>query len=146
MSPMIINGASATRGVAGAVLSLFLCVSALAAQASPLVCSLTFAIDCDETLGCADFQPELAAPTFLHIDAARSAVTILAPDERRGEVTEIMSAHDLENGEVLTGTQAARGWSMTIADTDGAMTLTISDKHVGLVVFGRCIAGDLLSP
>ncbi|MFV1986416.1 MAG: hypothetical protein ACC682_04005 [Gemmatimonadota bacterium] len=131
---------------AGASLSLLVSVSALAAQATPLVCSLTQAVECDETLGCETFSPEIAAPTFLHIDLDRSVVTILGPEERRGEATEVQTVADFEGHTILTGTQRDRGWSMSISKADGGMSLTISDDHVGFVVFGRCIASDRLSP
>ena len=133
------------RSVAGAGITLLVCASALAAQASPLVCSIKQASECDESLGCETFAPEDAV-SFLHVDVARNTVTILAPSERRGEVTEIQNSQSMDGLTVLTGTQLGRGWSMAIDNNDGVMTLTISDKHVGFVVFGRCIASDLLSP
>jgi hypothetical protein len=134
------------HGFVGAGLSLLLGVTAVAAQATPLVCSLTQAVECDETLGCEPFSPEIAAPTFLHVDLARNVVTILGPEERRGEETEIQTVADFEGHTILTGTQPDRGWSMSISKSDGSMSLTISDDHVGFVVFGRCIASDQLSP
>ena len=129
----------------GAGLSLVLSASALTAQATPLLCSITQAIECDETLGCAPYSEE-APPTFLHIDLDRSLVTILGPPERRGETTEINHSTVLETQWIHSGVQAGKGWTMAISKADGSMSMAVTEEHVGFVVFGRCIASDQLSP
>ena len=137
------------RGVGAAwltALTVTATATSAAAQSMPLVCSVTTAIECDEAVGCGPYTPAVAAPTFLYVDLDQRAVTILAPDERRGETTAIESTDDLEDRLVLSGMQDGKGWSMVIAKTDGAMSLAISDEHVVFSAFGRCVGSDQLSP
>lgn len=141
---MLTTNHSAWRTLCGAGAALVLCATGLVGQAAPQVCSLTKFVECDETMGCVETSPtgNGPAPTFLRVDRSGGAITILAPEERRGETTEIRHAIDVDGTSILTGTVGERGWSMSIVEQDGAMTMTITDSHVGFVVFGRCMAAD----
>ena len=104
----------------------------------PLVCAVTGAIECPSDLACE--APEFLgpAPSFLHIDLDSRAVTLLAPEERRGEVTPILGLEQLEDRVLMSGIEADRSWSAVILN-DGTMSLTVAAEESGFVVFARCI-------
>ena len=101
----------------------------------PLVCSLVRSIECGSDLSCGDPEFLGAPPTFLYIDLDGMAVTLLAPESRRGEVTSVGMVEHREDRVLLTGIEGGRSFSMTILD-DGTMSLTIADAASGLVGFG----------
>ena len=111
----------------------------------PLVCSITQAVECDSALSCGAPEYLATPPSFLHVDLDNMAVTLLAPEERRGEVSPITGMEQRMDRVLLTGIDADRSWSMMILD-DGAMTLTIAAEESGFAVFGQCMAADQTSP
>jgi hypothetical protein len=111
----------------------------------PLVCSVTKAIECASDLSCGAPEYLATPPSFIHVDVDNMAVTLLAPEERRGEVSPINDVEQREDRVLLTGIDGDRSWSMMILD-DGAMTLTVAAEESGFVVFGQCIPADQTRP
>ncbi len=111
----------------------------------PLVCSLARSIECASDLSCGDPEFLGAPPTFLSIDFDGMAVTLLAPEERRGEVTSVGMVEHRDDRVLLSGIEGGRSFSMTILD-DGTMSLTIADAASGLVGFGHCLPADQTRP
>ena len=111
----------------------------------PLVCSVARGLECASDLSCG--EPELLAPTpsFLYVDLDAMAVTLLAPEERRCEVTTVGSMEHREDRVLLSGIDGDRSWSMMILD-DGAMSLTVAAEESGFVVFGQCLPADQTRP
>ena len=87
--------------------------------------------------------PGSAQHTGRDLDAM--AVTLLAPEERRGEITRITGMERREGRALLSGIESDRSWSVMILD-DGSMTLTIAAEESGFVVFGRCLPADQTRP
>jgi len=129
-----------------ACFALALTAGVVQAQDSPLVCSVTKAVECDDKLHCGPLHESLITPTFLHVDAGQGAITILAPAERRGESTVIQAASQQADHYILGGMEDGKGWSMVIDRDDRSMTLTISDEYAGFVAFGHCVTEGDLSP
>lgn len=113
---------------------------------SPMICSLSRAVECADDLSCGPPVPQMVPPTFLHIDLETRVVTLLGPAERRGETSEIRAVVREGGHIVLTGTEAGRAWGAVIAEADGSLTLTVTLERSGFVVFGNCIAASELSP
>ena len=111
----------------------------------PLVCSLTRAIECASDLSCGPPEFLRTPPSFIYVDFDAMAVTLLAPEERRGDVTRIIGMEEREDRVLLTGIEGDRSWSVMILD-DGAMSLTVAAEASGFVVFGRCLAADKTKP
>ena len=111
----------------------------------PLVCSVTQAVECDSALSCGAPEYLATPPSFIHVDLDNMAVTLLAPEDRRGEVTTINSMEQREDRVLLSGIEGDRSWSMMILD-DGPMTLTVAAEESGFVVFGQCLAADQTMP
>lgn len=103
-------------------------------------------MECDAEGGCDKYKGMVPHATSLHIDVRGEVITILAPESRRGEVTQIGSVDSLAERLVLSGVEDRRGWSMLIDRDDGKMSLTISGDHVGWVLFGDCLREDQLKP
>ncbi len=91
----------------------------------------------DGTSGAPDLGG-LKQPTFLRVDADAKTVTILAPEERRGEVSKADTV--LQDGKqlILSGVERGRAWTLLIAE-DGRMTLSITGDGVVWSVFGNAI-------
>ncbi len=111
----------------------------------PLVCSFARAIECASDLSCGAPEFLRTPASFMYVDLDAMAVTLLAPEERRGEVTRITGIEQREDRVLLTGIQGDRSWSVMILD-DGAMSLTVAAEASGFVVFGRCLPADETRP
>jgi len=103
------------------------------------ICSISDAVSCDEdgTIGPPDLGG-LARPTFLRVDTARKQVVILAPDERRGEITRIDAMHHGAGVWVFSGVEAGRAWSMVISE-GGHMTMSVTGDGASWSVFGHAM-------
>ena len=111
----------------------------------PLVCSYVRAIECASDLSCG--APEfLRTPTsFIYVDLDAMAVTVLAPEERRGDITRITHLERREDRLLLIGIENDRSWSVVILE-DGTMVLSIAAEASGFVVFGQCLPADQATP
>ncbi len=111
----------------------------------PLVCSLAQAIECASDLSCGEPEYLATPPSFIYVDLDAMAVTLLAPEERRGDVTRITGMEQREDRVLLTGIEGDRSWSVMILD-DGSMSLTVAAEESGFVVFGQCLPADQTTP
>lgn len=134
------------RGLAVAAIGLLAAATTAQAQSTPLVCSVTKTMECNAASGCDRYKGLVPHATSLHVNAGAGVITILAPESRRGETTQIGSVDSLAERLVLSGVEDRRGWSMLIDRMDGTMSLTISGDHVGWVLFGDCLTEDKLKP
>ncbi len=115
-------------------------------EPDPYVCSLTKAVECDSDLCGPPALPDTPHPTFIRVDLDNNLITLLAPDERRGETTQIRAIERSGDHVVMTGINAGRGWTMTLSETDGGAVITVNLEDAAFVVFAQCIAEDVLSP
>ncbi len=111
----------------------------------PLVCALARAVECASDLSCGAPEFLRTPASFISVDFDAMAVTLLAPEERRGEITPITGMERREGRVLLSGIEGDRSWSVVIL-ADGSMTLTIAAEASGFVVFGQCLAADQTRP
>ncbi len=111
----------------------------------PLVCHLARAIECASDLSCGAPEFLRTPPSFIYVDLDARAVTLLAPEERRGDVTRIIGLEQREDRVLMTGIEGDRSWSLMIMN-DGSLSLTVAAEASGFVVFGRCLPADLTKP
>ncbi len=111
----------------------------------PLVCSLARAIECASDLSCGAPEFLRTPASFMYVDLDAMAVTLLAPEERRGEITRITGMERREGRVLLSGIEGDRSWSVVIL-VDGSMTLTMAAEASGFVVFGQCLPADQTRP
>jgi len=73
-------------------------------------------------------------PQFLKVDAKAQQVT----SEETGRKSPVKNVEHLDGNMILQGGQAGRGWTMTISETTGKMSVAITSEGEGFVVFGAC--------
>ncbi len=110
------------------------------------LCSLVRGVECNELLECGPPELDRPAPTFLRVDPDADHITLLAPEERRGEVTQIGAKMRDGDNLIMTGIEAERAWTMILSEADGKMALTINFGNTGYVVFGACMPADETTP
>jgi hypothetical protein len=109
-----------------------------AADDSARTCALTKAFECTSEEGCNELSiREMKLPRFFRVDLKASTITSLDRNVPR-EPTIITAVDRLEGLLVLHGTEK-RGWSMTLGENSGALTLSATDEYGGFVVFGSCL-------
>ncbi|MCE9615056.1 MAG: hypothetical protein K8T26_12330 [Lentisphaerae bacterium] len=127
----------ASAWLAVLLLGVLSCGGALGAPV--WTCAITSAFQCDDdgTVGPPDLGG-LARPTFLRVDANTKAITILAPDSRRGEVTKIGTVVDGKDLWLFSGIEDGRAWSLVI-NAEGHMTLSVASDGATWSVFGNAM-------
>ena len=105
----------------------------------PLLCAVTGTVSCDSQGECVDGPAEAVnLPVFLKIDVPNKvAQSVRAGGEQR--TSEILSTHQEEGSLVLLGVDQGAGWSTTIGESDGRLTLSVSGAGIGYLAFGACI-------
>ena len=105
---------------------------------SPLLCVPIEGMDCEAYGGCIETTAEaVSIPQFIRIDFQKKTASGTLEN---GLVREAgIERMERENRMlVLQGRQEGRGWSVTIREDTGKMTLTTSGDRFGFIVFGSC--------
>ena len=130
--------------VLGLVAVLILAVASTVANAEgldgsqPLICASMEAYDCGPGGDCYKGTAEdIDAPQFMWLDfEQRLARAKRANGEERTAKFESLT---LDTGKlIIQGVQGGMGWSMTIAQENGAMVLTAAGDRAAFVIFGAC--------
>ena len=105
----------------------------------PLLCAVTGTVSCDSQGECVEGPAEAVnLPVFLKIDVPNKvAQSVRAGGEQR--TSEILSTHQEKDSLVLLGVDQGAGWSTTIGESDGRLTLSVSGAGIGYLAFGACI-------
>ncbi len=110
------------------------------------LCSIVRGVECNELLECGPPELDRPAVTFLRVDPDADLITLLAPEERRGELTHIGTKSRDGSNLIMAGVEAGRAWTMILSEADGKMALTINFGDAGYVVFGACMPADQTTP
>ena len=105
----------------------------------PLLCAVTGTVSCDAQGDCIEGPADAVnLPVFLKIDVQNKvAQSVRVGGEQR--TSEILSIHEEEGALVLLGVDQGAGWSTTIGEDDGRLTLSVSGVGIGYMAFGACI-------
>ncbi len=125
-------------------IALFLLVSfrtiAVAAfdGSSPLLCVPIEVMDCEAGEGCIQTTAEdVNIPQFIRVDFDKKMASGTLENGMDREVG--IERMERENGMiVIQGGQQGRGWTATIGEETGKMTLTASGDRFGFIIFGAC--------
>ena len=136
---------SITRKMLAATAGL-VCATAASAEfdgSEPLMCSLGQIIECDYGAEChAVTNESIDAPDFFRLDFRKKQFSAITAGVAT-EPDDIDSVEDLDNHLIVQGVQGSRptdplGWSLSINQTTGRMTLAASGDDAGFVAFGAC--------
>jgi hypothetical protein len=115
--------------------------SALAAPfdgSKPLICATLEVNHCSAGESCEKQTIDVAdAPRFISISVADKKITGTRPSGGTVEAA-IESVHHSQDMMFLLGAQEAFAWNIAIGESDGKMTVTLSDNDDGIVIFGAC--------
>ena len=122
---------------------MVLCVAPLGATAggkydgsAPLLCVHTVVSECRVEGDCRRVTPDsVNLPPFFKVDVRGQKVH----SEESGRVSPFTNVERFGGNMILLGSQAGRGWSMTISEETGKMSAAISSGAEGWVVFGTCV-------
>ncbi len=104
----------------------------------PLICAATQVVECAVTVDCARGTPEaFNLPVLFGIDLANKvAKSARAGGEKR--VSAIALVTEADGVSVLHGMDGTTGWSATIDQSSGQMTVVSARPGVSHTVFGTC--------
>lgn len=105
---------------------------------SPLLCVPIEIMECGAGEGCMEATAEdVSIPQFIRIDFGKKQASGTLENGAMREVD--IERMERENGKlVLQGGQQGRGWTITIGEDTGKMTLTASGDRYGFIIFGAC--------
>ena len=106
----------------------------------PVTCATSVTFDCAPNGDCIKDSPEaINLPRLIRLDLpAKKAFTKWASGEER---TADIAMFRLEGGRlVLQGVQNGNGWSLTVVQESGAMSLAIAGDGAAINAFGVCQA------
>ncbi len=115
--------------------------------AQPLICASTEILECVPGDGCNRVAAEsVDAPQFMRIDFKAKSISSERPDGGT-RVSEIERSEVVDGKLMLQGAEDGienirdgLGWTLSIGQETGNMTLTGSGDAVGFVIFGACTA------
>ena len=108
----------------------------------PLVCAVVTAIECGPEGECQRRTVEsMNVPQFIKVDPGQKSVA--AVDET-GRSAPVQSVERADGRLILHGGQGSRGWSATIAEATGRLSVAVVDEDVSFVLFGACTAVESL--
>ncbi len=122
---------------------LGLAVSSAAAAADfdgsrNLLCVPTDATQCEGAGDCDRVAvEEINLPRFVNVEFKQKRLrgTLLGGEE---QTTEIQNVQNPGGRVILQGAENGRGWSMTIDQTTGDMSIAIAGDDIGFILFGVC--------
>ena len=100
-----------------------------------LVCAPIDTLRCVSGDGCTRGEAEqVNLPKFFEVDFAQKRLASLSTDR----FTSVLHSMRDEGTLILQGAELGRGWTLTISEADGEMTLSSSGADFAFVVFGAC--------
>ncbi len=104
----------------------------------PVLCSTIDAIECLPGGDCARGGAEsINAPQFMKVEFAENQIRTTR-EGGTSQITQIKSLEHLDGLLILQVIEGTLGWTMTIAEATGKMTVTATGDQVGFIVFGAC--------
>ncbi|HXJ80000.1 MAG TPA: hypothetical protein VMS64_15110 [Candidatus Methylomirabilis sp.] len=127
-------------GVIVGAVALFLAPSGATAAgkydgSAPMLCVPVLMSECRLEGECRRVTAEsVNLPQFMKVDVKAQKVY----SEEAGRASPVTAVEHVNGNVVLEGAQAGRGWTMTISEETGKMSLAISSSEEGWVGFGHC--------
>jgi hypothetical protein len=112
---------------------------------APLLCASTELFECTFEDGCVEVQPEdVNAPQFLRVNYKKKIIQAI-PSRKENPDTKIEHSENIDGKLIMQGIEDGiegvrdgLGWTLTITEDTGKMSLTASGEEVGFVILGAC--------
>lgn len=121
-----------------AALSATLASTTAVADTPNVICATVEVTECISGQSCDESTSvAMAIPPFLRINFEERTIR---GKRATGEelVTKIVHVGRTEDGVVLQGIDDGLGWTMSLSEIDGSMSLAVSGDLLGYVIFGNC--------
>ena len=129
------------KTAAYSAVALGLCLASArgaAAERDLMFCAASQVIVCPEQGECTRGLPETAnLPRMFRIGLKDREVVSLNPSGDR-RISKILHLSDENGMYVLQGAESGKGWTATVNQGDGGLTITASSSGEAYVVFGVC--------
>ena len=103
-----------------------------------LICAPIETFECEPGQECdRGTAQNIDIPHFLKIDFKKKVITGTKEDGTERTV-KIDNKNRIDGRLILQGVQNGRGWTLSITEATGKMTLTASADQIGFVIFGAC--------
>ena len=106
----------------------------------PFVCTLVDIASCVPGHECARENADaIGVPHFFTIDVAKAQVGETSPNGSIGRTSKIDRIEHPPGALLLSGVEGDRGWSASIGEDSGKLSLAVVGDRVSFVVFGDCM-------
>lgn len=135
MSHMIRQGMVAVACVA--------LVGATSVRQSDWLCAVVHVVECNADRECSENGLEVLADlgSFFSIDLNAGVIASTGP-QSNDRSAPILTSSNEDGRLMLAGHQGGRGWSLTLVEETGEVSLSISDPDGAILVFGNCLATE----
>ena len=104
-----------------------------------LLCAPTDAVQCEGAGECSRKEVELLNMSkFLYVDFAGKKLSGSVEGAEDEKASTIQNFQKLESTTLVQGAEEGRGWSLTVDQVSGDMTLAIAGDDLAFVLFGVC--------
>ena len=119
----------------GATLAVPPPVTAALDGSTPMLCSIAAVLECDASKCERATTDDADLPNFVRVDVPKKLVTAVPG----GKQTTIKFSERLDGRLVLHGGENGRGWTATIAENSGRMSIAVVDQDHTFAIFGACV-------
>jgi hypothetical protein len=100
-----------------------------------MLCSIATVLECDASKCERATTDDADLPNFVRVDVPKRLVTAVPGDKQ----TTIKFSERLDGRLVLHGGENGRGWTATIAENSGRMSIAVVDQDHTFAIFGACV-------
>ena len=106
----------------------------------PFVCALVNVSSCVPGHECASEKAEeIGVPHFYIFDVAKTEVGEMNPSGSTGRTSKIDRVEHPPGGLLLSGVEGDRGWTASVGEDSGKLSMAVVGDRVSFVVFGDCM-------
>ena len=106
----------------------------------PFVCTLVDMASCVPGHECArESADAIGVPHFFTVDVAKTQVSETSPSGSTGRTSRIDRIDHAAGSLLLSGVEGDRGWTASVGEDSGKLSLAVVGDRVGFVVFGDCL-------
>jgi len=101
----------------------------------PFLCAVTETVECGHDGNCVrGGAQDIDFPAFVEVELGKKLIR-----ERDGErKTQIRSQSRVDGHLILQGVQGDRGWTLSLVEATGRMSISSASQDAGFMVFGAC--------